>query len=231
MPYQKWTGHKPDVSVLQEASCPVWIISEDPQKSKLQAKLSSNIFVGYNNALNAVIYYNATHCTLKVSCNYHFPCTRSAAMGPLFEGELGASDKQKSEPTCKQKDFAEPAEQTQNIYRKTTNGDEDLPDLAKGPDYDNDEVEMMSAEWIYMTFNETGLGGRDPQTLKEAKTPCKWLAWEKAIQVELEQLRQMGTWELVDPPEDRKPITNKWVFIRKYDKNGTLQKYKVRLVT
>ena len=40
----------------------------------------------------------------------------------------------------------------------------------------------------------------------------------------------MGTWELVDAPEDRNPITNKWVFVRKYDKDRNLQKYKACLV-
>ena len=29
---------------------------------------------------------------------------------------------------------------------------------------------------------------------------------------------------------NRKPITNKWIFVRKYDKNGILQKYKAHLV-
>ena len=40
----------------------------------------------------------------------------------------------------------------------------------------------------------------------------------------------MGTWELVDAPENKKPITKKWVFVRKYDKDGNLQKYKACLV-
>ena len=40
----------------------------------------------------------------------------------------------------------------------------------------------------------------------------------------------MGTWELVDPPEGHTPITNKWVLTKKYDKDGSLQKYKARLV-
>jgi hypothetical protein len=40
----------------------------------------------------------------------------------------------------------------------------------------------------------------------------------------------MGTWELVDPPEGRTPVSNKWVFVKKYDKQGNLQKYKARLV-
>jgi hypothetical protein len=39
-----------------------------------------------------------------------------------------------------------------------------------------------------------------------------------------------GTWELVDPPEGRKPVSNKWVFTRKDDKDGELRKYKARLV-
>ena len=43
-------------------------------------------------------------------------------------------------------------------------------------------------------------------------------------------LQRMGTWELMDAPKDRKPIMNKWVFVRKYDKDGILQKYKARLV-
>ena len=40
----------------------------------------------------------------------------------------------------------------------------------------------------------------------------------------------MGTWELTDPPPNRVPTTNKWVFIKKFSKDSKLQKYKVRLV-
>jgi hypothetical protein len=40
----------------------------------------------------------------------------------------------------------------------------------------------------------------------------------------------MKTWELVDVPRDRKPIANKWVFLKKFDKSGVLTKYKARLV-
>jgi len=50
------------------------------------------------------------------------------------------------------------------------------------------------------------------------------------VKAELDQLHKMGTWELVDPPEGRTPISNKWVLTKKYDKDGNLQKYKARLV-
>ena len=40
----------------------------------------------------------------------------------------------------------------------------------------------------------------------------------------------METWELVDLPEDRQPIGNKWVFIQKRDKHGSVIKHKAQLV-
>src|SRR5882757_2638359 len=40
----------------------------------------------------------------------------------------------------------------------------------------------------------------------------------------------MGTWKLVDKPADAVPISNKWVFLKKYNKLGDLLKYKGRLV-
>ena len=66
--------------------------------------------------------------------------------------------------------------------------------------------------------------------IREARESPDWPEWEAVIQTELDQLHKMGTWELVDPPEGRVPVSNKWVFNRKYDKDGNLQKYKARLV-
>ena len=52
----------------------------------------------------------------------------------------------------------------------------------------------------------------------------------KAIKVELDQLTKMGTWKLVEKPKDAIPISNKWVFLEKYNKNGEILKYKARLI-
>ena len=50
-------------------------------------------------------------------------------------------------------------------------------------------------------------------SLKDAKNSPDWPEWEKAIQKELTQLHQMGTWRLVDKPPNAIPIANKWTFI------------------
>ena len=47
---------------------------------------------------------------------------------------------------------------------------------------------------------------------------------------ELNSITKNKVWELVELPEGRKPIGCKWVLKRKFKANGTLDKYKVRLV-
>ena len=40
----------------------------------------------------------------------------------------------------------------------------------------------------------------------------------------------LGTWELVEKPPDAIPIANKWIFIKKHDKEGKVIRYRARLM-
>ena len=73
-------------------------------------------------------------------------------------------------------------------------------------------------------------GGDEPRSLAEAQRSPEWPEWEYAIKAELKQLHEKGTWKLVSKPADAIPISNRWVFAKKYNKNGDLLKYKARLV-
>ena len=59
--------------------------------------------------------------------------------------------------------------------------------------------------------------------------------WAMAIESERDALARNGTWEEVDPcdiPRDsgRRPLRAKFVFKRKFQADGTIQKYEARLV-
>ena len=49
---------------------------------------------------------------------------------------------------------------------------------------------------------EQSLGDNEPKTLNEARASPKWPEWEKAINIELQQLQRMGTWELEEKLPD-----------------------------
>ena len=72
--------------------------------------------------------------------------------------------------------------------------------------------------------------GDEFHSLAEAKQSPEWPQWECVIQSELDQLREKGTWKLIDPPEDAILLTNKWVFVKKKDREGKIIKFKARLV-
>ncbi|GBE87159.1 hypothetical protein SCP_1004060 [Sparassis crispa] len=97
-------------------------------------------------------------------------------------------------------------------------------------DLDNDP-DKSNAKLVYIAMSAHGNADADePKTLSDAKRSLEWPKWEQAVQTELNQLQGMETWELVEPPEDRKPIGNKWVLVKKTNKEGEIIKYKARLV-
>ena len=50
------------------------------------------------------------------------------------------------------------------------------------------------------------------------------------MKTELDLLTEKGTWELVQKPPDVVPISNKWIFIKKQNKEGGVVRYQARLV-
>uniref|UniRef100_A0A2N9EVE4 Reverse transcriptase Ty1/copia-type domain-containing protein n=1 Tax=Fagus sylvatica TaxID=28930 RepID=A0A2N9EVE4_FAGSY len=70
----------------------------------------------------------------------------------------------------------------------------------------------------------------EPQSFKEAMSTPEAPLWKKAINSEIESILQNHTWELVDLPPGCKPLGYKWIFKRKMKADGSIDKYKARLV-
>ncbi|KAL6338693.1 hypothetical protein AAG906_023842 [Vitis piasezkii] len=66
-----------------------------------------------------------------------------------------------------------------------------------------------------------------PTTLFEALSNENW---RQAMNIEMEALKKNKTWELVDLFMGKRLVGCKWVYIVKYRADGTLEKYKTRLV-
>ncbi|KAL2885569.1 Retrovirus-related Pol polyprotein from transposon TNT 1-94 [Ceratocystis lukuohia] len=68
-------------------------------------------------------------------------------------------------------------------------------------------------------------------TLDDAiRHPTESEGWKGAIQKELKALTDFRTWHFVPKPEGCIPIDTRFVFTKKYDLDGKLEKYKARLV-
>ena len=70
----------------------------------------------------------------------------------------------------------------------------------------------------------------EPQNYEEAVSSSKGPLWKEAIKSEVDSILQNHTWELVDLPPGCKPLGSKWIFKRKMKVDGSIDKYKARLV-
>ena len=81
-----------------------------------------------------------------------------------------------------------------------------------------------------LDFITTFLIEDDPKTYQEAMISIDATFWKDAIHSELESIVANHTWELVELLRGCKTIGCKWVFKKKLKANGTIDKFKARLM-
>lgn len=67
----------------------------------------------------------------------------------------------------------------------------------------------------------------DPQTFQEASSTPEW---DSAMHEEYDSLIRNHTWDLTPHPQGRKMIRCRWIYRTKFAANGSIDKYKARLV-
>ncbi|KAK1612974.1 hypothetical protein QYE76_036647 [Lolium multiflorum] len=70
----------------------------------------------------------------------------------------------------------------------------------------------------------------DPATYEEAMMSPDSNKWQEAMKSEMGSMYDNKVWTLVDLPDSRKAVENKWIFKRKTDADGNITVYKARLV-
>ena len=69
-----------------------------------------------------------------------------------------------------------------------------------------------------------------PTIIEEAYSSPDADLWKEAVRSEMDSIMSNETWEIVDRPYWCKPIGYKWVFKKKLRPDGTIERYKARLV-
>ena len=66
-----------------------------------------------------------------------------------------------------------------------------------------------------------------PNSVQEALADPRWKA---TMNEEIKFLQKNETWELVDRPLGKKPVGCRWVYTVKHKADGTIERFKARLV-
>lgn len=96
--------------------------------------------------------------------------------------------------------------------------------VTKKPSYLDDYVQIAEEDSEYFLL----LLDEEPWDLSEA---MKEKVWTEACEDEISSIIKNGTWTLVDLPAGEKAISLQWIFKIKRNADGTINKYKSRLVS
>ena len=86
---------------------------------------------------------------------------------------------------------------------------------------------LHAADSIFMT---DCVSYREPETYQESLDCPEWKEWRRTRKLERDALNSRGVMRVVRTPMGVRPIKSRYVYKRKHNKDGSVKKYKARLV-
>ncbi|GJU04840.1 zinc finger, CCHC-type containing protein [Tanacetum coccineum] len=230
-PYELWTKRKPNLNYLRVWGCRAVVRLPDPKLKTLGERGIECIFVGYAEHSKAFRFY-------VIEPN------ESVSINSIIESRDAIFDENRfssvPRPSLRIPNGTEdiggsvvPEEVTEEVVQQPE------PELRKskrnrtpkdfGPEFQLYLIEgtrdEVSDQHSYC-FNVED----DPKTFDEAMKSQDVAFWKEAINDEMDSIMGNNTWVLADLPPGCKPLGCKWIFKRKLKVDGTIEKFKARLV-
>ena len=224
-PMEMWKGKPAEYSTLHVFGCPVYVMYNSQERSKLDPKSRKCIFLGYADDVKGYRLWDPTARKLIVSRDVIFAenelqseqkidSTSKDVATVQIDGKSGEDNSFEAEPEHEEQ---EPDEAHDGEVRRTTR-------QIRKPSWHSDYV--MASHDAYCLLTEEG----EPSTFQEAVSSSDASLWMAAMHEEMEALHRNKTWELFVLPRGRKAIGNKWVYKIKRDGNDQVERYRARLV-
>ncbi|GJV68588.1 retrovirus-related pol polyprotein from transposon TNT 1-94 [Tanacetum coccineum] len=220
-PYELWMRRKPSYQYLRVWGCLAKVAVPPPKAQKIGPKSVDCIFIGYakkSTAYRFIVHESKNPDIQKNTIMESRNASFFENIFPCLSKETGSSSRLDDKV----------------VQDKRQRDDNDLQD-DRQDQTDEEEVEPRRSK---RARNEKSFGPdfvsfmveNEPTSYREAVTSSEGQQWREAIKSEIESILQNHTWELVDLPPGCKPLGYKWIFKKKMKADGTVDKYKARVV-
>ena len=227
-PYEGWKGRKPNVNFLRTWECLAKVNIPLQKNRKLGPKTIDCIFLGYAHNSTAYRFLVVKSETPEIIANTIMESRDASFFEDYFPMRTAGS-------TSRTENV-----QTENIESEN-NQTSELPTISEPicdiPEEDNNLVaeapRRSKRQRVEKTFGDdfiVYLVDDVPKTLSEAYASSDAEYWKEAVRSEMDSIMANGTWEIIDRPIECKPVGCKWIFKKKLRPDGTIEKYKARLM-
>lgn len=242
-PYETITNRKPRISHLCEFGRQVHVLIDGHYLTKFDPRTEEGFIVGFTQRMNTYRVYTPAKNRVIESCNVifrsHKPTVNSSAkedtnkMSSIdrFFADLlqngGATDDDKPDsvygdaPNCQ---TIEDEVESPAFSPITVHGEDSITEQTQ------EESVLPEVSLIFANICLNQDQAPEPQTFDEATSSNEKVEWQQAINEEFQAHEKNGTWTIVDKPKNKTLMTTKWVFKRKLNLDGSIERYKARLV-
>eukprot|EP00873_Tetraselmis_striata_P019407 jgi/Tetstr1/439671/TSEL_028090.t1 len=254
VPYRRHTGKTPDVAGSRVFGCPAYVHVDAGNRRKLDAKAFRGVFVGYGQESHtylALLDNGGVGSTSDASRLQEITEAHRRVVDETDDVEEELEIEIEVAPQTAEELELGSQRPTQELTQLETNeetddGGQEEPIVQRAerdpyparsrrapgqwwvvhPENPNDDAAAMMAA----AFAAVTQGVDEPITLKQALSGPFKEQWAQAVESEFNSLEKQGTWVVCELPEKRTAIPSKWVFKVKYNADGSIARFKARLV-
>lgn len=215
-PYEMWFGKSPKYSMFKRFGCVVYNLTPKSHRSNLEPKSKKAAFVGYSPENYSFRIWDG-HC-VKIAHDLKFD-EQNDYFSNTDNNNLPASFVQIPGPLPS---VLESERQQLAVISESTSCSD--PNACRRP-IERDPYPLRSrvTSQVFVSIDE-------PFSYDEAMECPNKEQWKIAIDEEIAAHEENKTWTIVSRTAEMKPITCKWLFKQKFNANGSLDRYKARLV-
>ena len=212
-PYELWKGEKPSYQFLKVWGCLAKVAIPIPKRIKIGSNSVDCVFIGYAYDSSAYRFLIHKSDVPEMNGNTIIESRNAVFFEEIFpykSTQVSSSLKRNFESTSSTFHDQELMKERNEVEPRRSKRAETSKSF--GPNF-----------LTYMLEDE-------PQSFEEAIFTPEAPFWKEAVNSEIESILQNHTWELVDIPPGCKPLEYKRIFKRKLKADGSIDKYKARLV-
>ena len=234
-PYELVYKSKPSVQHMRVFGCLVHVLTPREKRLKWDPKSRTGFFMGYEETSKAYRVYDIETGKVVISRDVTFD-EQTFGIKQEEKNDVEIEIMKGIEDIVIEDEANYKQEYKRSNKRKSFQGKTDEEEINHSND--NHENPRRSTrprtepiEWWKASANlvETS-DSAEPTTYHEAVTGSNQVYWRKAIQAELDSMQVRQVFKLTKLPTGQHAIDTKWVFKVKRNADGSIHKYKARLV-
>ena len=243
--YECLFNRKPDVAHLRVFGCIAFVHVPSDQRKKLDRKSRKVIFVGYPDGTKGYKLYDPVSCMFLRSRDvvflerefHDFDCKDSGTS--VFDCmlknhvEVEAHDNSGEQNQADQGHLEEHGEDVEPLHLNQQVGETYEENFIRNAEQLGAKRQRKPPtrfdEECYVASDLTA-DINEPTNIEDAFSGEHSHQWKEATKSEYDSLVGNNTWELVPLPDGKNVVGSRWVFKVKRDADGSVQRFKARLV-